>query len=252
MLDFLEDLSQSILNLVERVAKALEWKLLILAVLIPLIVVVCCIAYHLIGSFALSRIAKRQGARRRIVVLCWLPFVRYFAIGKLAERCDARCGKQIGNWSKLATCVGMPLMLVASLLFWVALTLLFAAGMLLSMICMMDSFYGDQGFLIQVFEVISAVVWVLLYLVAMLLGGRSYLILIIPLLLAVICAVLCVVLGVFPLCISYVCYAKILRGYFRSPQLGVWIAASVVLGLFPIALLVASFKEPLPAVAYDV
>ena len=64
-------------------------------------IVLCCVllallALLLIGgvvgyvlqSVALCKIAKRYGAGKKLRTKACLPFVRYFAIGKMAERCD--------------------------------------------------------------------------------------------------------------------------------------------------------------------
>ena len=48
----------------------------------------------------------------------------------------------------------------------------------------------------------------------------------------------------------YVCYAKILREHFKSPWRWVLVVISVLLRIFPITLLIASLRTPLPAVAY--
>ncbi len=252
MLDLLEDLSQALIDIIGDVIESLGWKGPIFGVLILLAFSACVVISHLLGSYALSRIAKGQGARRKMEVLCWVPFFRYYAVGKLSERCDARRGKEFGPWSKLAIRVGIPVMLVAGLLFWMALILFVGFMTFLFLLFFMESVDLGEGFFAEVARGIALVFVAIVFLLASLLSDFSYLLIIVPIILAVLCAVLSVVLGAVGLAISYVCYAKILREYFRSPALGVLIAVSAVLGLFPITLLIASFREPLPAVAYNV
>ena len=251
MLDHLEELSQNILSVIEDVVAEQKWNVLIL-LLIPLGIGASAVAGHLMGSYALARIAKKQGASRKMTLLCWIPFLRYFAIGKLSERCDARRGKQGGPWSKNAAYVGMPVMLVAGLLFWATLLLFFIVVITLSLLILMETIDLGNDALATVVRVIAFAVVAVVYVAAMLMSEYSYLLIIVPILVTVLCGVLSAVIGAVGLAISYVCYAKILREYFRTPTLGVLMAVSAVLGLFPITLLVASFREPLPAVAYDV
>ena len=252
MLDWLEEFTQNIMYAVEDAVAGQKWGVLILVLLVPPVVSACAVIGHVLSSLALSRIAKGQGARRKMVVLCWVPFFRYYAVGKLSERCDARRGKEFGPWSKLATSVCIPVMLVAGLLFWMALILFVGFMTFLFLLFFMESVDLGEGFFAEVARGIALVFVAIVFLLASLLSDFSYLLIIVPIILAVLCAVLSVVLGAVGLAISYVCYAKILREYFRSPALGVLIAVSAVLGLFPITLLIASFREPLPAVAYDV
>ncbi len=250
MLNVLEDWSLGISDALGDIITSLGWTAPILVAVIFLAVSAGVVIGHVLGSLALSRIAQKQGASRKMTVLCWMPFLRYFAIGKLAERCDARRGKKPDPWGRLAARVGFPVMLVASLLFWATLVLFLAIGMLLSLLSLMETVDLGDGALAGVVRVIAFVFVAALYVASMVLSEYSYLLIIVPVLVMGLCAVLSAVLGAVGLAISYVCYAKILREYFPSPVLGVLIAVSAVFGLFPITLLVASFKAPLPAVAY--
>lgn len=252
MIDHLEKLSQNIMSVIEDIVAEQKWGVLTLLMLIPLAIGASAVVGHLMGSYALARIAKKQGAGHKMVFLCWVPFLRYFAIGKLSERCDARRGKEIASWNKLTAYVGMPLMLAASLLFWIVIVMCVALLLGVTAIAVVDAWSQNLGQVPKVFEYAATVFVLGLYLLATLVGGQTDLLFLIPLLGIVLCAVLSAVIGAVGLAISYVCYAKILREYFRSPALGVLIAVSAVLGVFPITLLVASFREPLPAVAYEV
>ena len=53
---------------------------------ILLVLVLGGLVGYVLQSVALTRIAKKMGAWRNIRIMACLPFVRYFAIGKLAER----------------------------------------------------------------------------------------------------------------------------------------------------------------------
>lgn len=228
---------------------AQQISLLLLGVLAMLISLgVTVIVRYVLTSMGLARIARMHGARRRIVRLSWIPFARYYTVGMLAERCDARRGKQIRLQGKTVAAVGISHMPIVTLLCVAALALIVVSVVILLLVLLIDKVDLYIGSVPGILQIILTVLGVML--VAFVLLVPSIFIILLPLL-GVVCALLACLLAVAPTVLSYVCYAKMLREHFPAPVRGVLTAVSVLLGLFPITLLIASYKEPLPAAAYD-
>ena len=83
---------------------------------ILLVLVLCGLVGYVLQSVALTRIAKKMGAWRNICIMACLPFVRYFAIGKLAERGDAVLNTQKRRlWGRILLiggCILIPLTVI--------------------------------------------------------------------------------------------------------------------------------------------
>ncbi len=96
------------------------------------------LVFYIMYSLGLHRMAKQLDACHP--VLAWLPFAQYFAIGKIAERCDERRGITSKAWGKIlliCSIGGMAAVLVLSVLAagcYLAMALLGIIGMIGAML----------------------------------------------------------------------------------------------------------------------
>lgn len=191
---------------------------------------------YVLTSFALARIAEREGAQRKVVRRAWIPFVRYGTLGMLTERCDARRGKEIRLRSRAVTVTGWATMPLAVVLYVVGSVMLFVPliTLLISVTPALDQIATSIENLLDLlgYDLLAIIIILLMMPVGELLRSAAG------------------VLFLPSTVLFYVCYAKILREHFKSPWRWMLVAISVLIGIFPITLLIASLKQPLPAVAY--
>lgn len=191
---------------------------------------------YVLTSFALARIAKREGAQQKVVRRAWIPFARYDTLGRLTERCDARRGKEIKLRTRAVTVTGWATMPLAAALYVVGSVMLFVPllFLLISITPALDPIATSVENLLDVlgYDLLAVIIILLMMPVGELLRGAAG------------------ALALPSTVLFYVCYAKILREHFKSPLRWVLVVISVLLRIFPITLLIASLKTPLPAVAY--
>lgn len=191
---------------------------------------------YVLTSFALARIAKREGAQQKVVRRAWIPFARYDTLGRLTERCDARRGKEIKLRTRVVTVTGWATMPLAAALYVVGSVMLFVPllFLLISITPALDPIAEAVENLLGMLEndLLAVIIILLMMPVGELLRSAAG------------------VLALPSTVLFYVCYAKILREHFKSPWRWVLVVISVLLRIFPITLLIASLKTPLPAAAY--
>ena len=191
---------------------------------------------YVLTSIALARIAKREGAQQKVVRRAWIPFARYDTLGRLTERCDARRGKEIKLRTRAVTVTGWVTMPLAAVLYVVGSVMLFVPllFLLISITPALDPIATSVENLLGVlgYDLLAVIIILLMLPVGELLRGAAG------------------ALALPSTVLFYVCYAKILREHFKSPWRWVLVVISVLLRIFPITLLIASLKTPLPAVAY--
>ena len=191
---------------------------------------------YVLTSFALARIAKREGAQQKVVRRAWIPFARYDTLGRLTERCDARRGKEIKLRTRAVTVTGWATMPLAAALYVVGSVMLFVPllFLLISITPALDPIATSVENLLDVlgYDLLAVIIILLMMPVGELLRGAAG------------------ALALPSTVLFYVCYAKILREHFKSPWRWVLVVISVLLRIFPITLLIASLKTPLPAAAY--
>ncbi len=191
---------------------------------------------YVLTSIALARIAKREGAQQKVVRRAWIPFARYDTLGRLTERCDARRGKEIKLRTRAVTVTGWATMPLAAALYVVGSVMLFVPllFLLISITPALDPIATSVENLLDVlgYDLLAVIIILLMMPVGELLRGAAG------------------ALALPSTVLFYVCYAKILREHFKSPWRWVLVVISVLLRIFPITLLIASLRTPLPAVAY--
>lgn len=191
---------------------------------------------YVLTSFALARIAKREGAQQKVVRRAWIPFARYDTLGRLTERCDARRGKEIKLRTRAVTVTGWATMPLAAVLYVVGSVMLFVPllFLLISITPALDPIATSVENLLDVlgYDLLAVIIILLMMPVGELLRRAAG------------------ALALPSTVLFYVCYAKILREHFKSPWRWVLVVISVLLRIFPITLLIASLKTPLPAAAY--
>lgn len=200
--------------------------------------VFCGIVGYVLGSVALVRISKRQGAWRNIRIMACLPFVRYFAIGKLAERGDAVLNTQKRRlWGRLllaVCCISIPFMVAALLIaaFGLIGTQFFAMAE-----ASLEAFENDY---VHVLVIIIFLPLVLLYLLAY--EWYTLLMVVLPFV-----GIACLLLGTVVLAViralSGTCYYKILRTVYAQKAALLLTIIGAVTGLTPIVLFIASLKK---------
>ena len=228
---------------------------LIIVLGILAIILASCVfwlASYVFGSIALAKIAKKQGAWRNIRTMACLPFARYFAIGKLAERSDVVYGIQGKRrlWGRIlliCCCVLIPITVVILVIGIIGLpgTQLFAM--------LVESWdralSGADSRVVTILASLAYVLVVLIALPAMLLdmiapGLFAFIMVALP-----IAGAVCLLVGVVLLAILRtlcgVCYYKVLRSYFESKVATVLTVIGAVTGLTAIILFVASRKKAL-------
>lgn len=220
----------------------------ILAVI--LLTCLCAIAGYVLQTIALTKIAKQQGAWRNIRIMACLPFTRYFAIGKLAERSDAM--QQIDSkrrlWGRIlliTCCVAVPILIATLVLSVICLpgTQLFAM--------VVDNIGGGIGSsnskLVDALVLALYVLLILIYLPAILVNIIDYdllpfLMIVLPFVgLASLLVGMALLVLIRTLC--GICYYKVLRTHFESKTALILTVVGAVTGLSPIVLFVASVKK---------
>lgn len=202
---------------------------------------------YVLQSIALCKIAKQQGAWRRIRVMACLPFARYFTVGKIAERCDAVLGKEKRRlWGRLmciCCCVLIPLTAVVLILAAIGLPGLQLVVMISE--CGNDILSGAGSPVIETLLTVCFVLVVLpVFLIDLLSSETCLLLLIVMPILAIVCFVAgTVCLGVLRTLYG-ICYHKVLRMYYTQKTATVLSVVCAVTGLFPFALFVASRRNP--------
>lgn len=200
------------------------------------LVILALLIGYVLTSLALARIAKREGAQLKVVRRAWIPFARYDTLGKLSERCDARRGKELKLKSRAVTITGWATMPLAVVLYVVGSVMLFVPliTLLISVTPALDPIAESIENLLDTlgYDLLAVILILLMMPVGELLRCAAG------------------VLALPSTVLFYVCYAKILREHFKSPWCWVLVVISVLIGIFPITLLIASLKKPLPAKAY--
>lgn len=200
------------------------------------LVILALLIGYVLTSLALARIAKREGAQLKVVRRAWIPFARYDTLGKLSERCDARRGKELKLKSRAVTITGWATMPLAVVLYVVGSVMLFVPliTLLISVTPALDPIAASIENLLDTlgYDLLAVILILLMMPVGELLRCAAG------------------VLALPSTVLFYVCYAKILREHFKSPWCWVLVVISVLIGIFPITLLIASLKKPLPAKAY--
>ena len=224
-------------------------------------IVLCCVllallALLLIGgvvgyvlqSVALCKIAKRYGAGKKLRTKACLPFVRYFAIGKMAERCDVVSGAQKRRlWGRILVIVcsiAVPITAVLLILAWIGLP----GIQLLSILAeSADSITRDVD---GVLAVVLSVLYVLLLLpgiplmLLQIFSSDLYATLYVLLpFIGLVCLIVGTLLVAAIRALSGVCYYKILRGYFVSKSALLLTIGGAVTGWMPVVLFIASRKR---------
>lgn len=204
---------------------------------LQILLVLALLIGYVLTSLALARIAKREGAQQKVVRRAWIPFARYDTLGKLTERCDARRGKELRLKSRAVTITGWATMPLAVALYVVGSVMLFVPliTLLISITPALDPIATSIENLLDVlgYDLLAVIIILLMMPVGELLRSAAG------------------VLALPSTVLFYVCYAKILREHFKSPWCWALVVISVLFGIFPITLLIASLKKPLPAVAYS-
>ncbi len=219
------------------------------ALAVMLATCICGLVGYVLQSVALARIAKQQGAWRNIRIMAWLPFCRYFSVGKLAERCDVmqNCEKRRlwGRILLISCCVLIPIVIVALIVAALSLpgTQLFAL-----LIESGGDVIGDSDSkLVNALILMVYVLFVLIALPIILFTLISYELFAFVLVALPIAGIVCLLFGVAILAIirtlGGVCYLKVLREYFESRTALILTVIGQVTGLMPVVLLVASLKK---------
>lgn len=214
-----------------------------------LLVLACGIAGYALQSVALCRIAKKQGAWRNIRTMACLPFARYFALGKIAERCDViQNSEKRRLWGKrvlIVCCLIVPL-IIALLL--VAVIGIFGTQLLIMIGENQNSI--TRGIDSDVLRFVINVVDVFLCIIALpalllnAFANELFTFLMVSLPFA---GFLCLLLGMA--CTAVVrtlcgkCYYRILCTYYGDTTSIVWTVVGALMGWTPIVLFAASLKK---------
>lgn len=205
---------------------------------------------YVLQSVALVGIAKKHGAWRNIRIMACLPFARYFAIGKLAERCDAMGSERQkpylwGRILLIVCCLSIPVTAVALVLAAIGLPGTQLAVMFTES---MDALFGTQDSLaLSILVGVIVVVIILNLLPLLLLNGMidgliPFVMIVLPFV-----GLVCLLVGVALLALTRtlcgICYSKVLRTYFSSKTATVLAVVGAVSGLSPIILLVARCRN---------
>ena len=205
---------------------------------VALLILLSGLIGYVVQSMALTRLAKKMGAWRNIRIMACLPFVRYFSIGKLAERSDAVLGNEKRRlWGKLlliVCCFSIPFMIAALLIaaFGLVGTQTFA---------MVDRVIDmSHNELVYILALIVLLPFVLLNLVAY--EWYAFMMVTLP-----IAGILCLILGVALLAwvrtLCGMCYYRVLRTVYAQKTALILTVIGAVTGLSPIVLFVASLQK---------
>ena len=244
--EFFEDVSSLIADLIENLEQSDLIFLLSVCVTVPLLCALAGIVGYVLQGIALGKIAKGQGAVKVISRLVWVPYARYYAIGKLGERCEARRAKHARVRGKPMVAICTPLSVLAAICAVASFVLIVLPLLLLLLIRLLDS-DGLPGIL----QIIAYVFVFAIFLVAFAVEDGALLLLGLCFMLGILLLVASLALSLAARIPQYVCFAKILREYFEPPTCHLLTVLSVLLGAFPITLLIASFRQPVPAAAYQ-
>lgn len=207
----------------------------------------CGVIGYVLQSVALCKIAKRYGAGKKLRTKACLPFVRYFAIGKMAERCDVVSGTQKRRlWGRI-------LVITCSIMVPIAVLMLILGGL---------GFFGTQFFAMLTessgaimddadgaIGVVTVVLFVLCLLPAIPLllllwfetETLALLMVVLPFI-GLVCLLVGALLVAVIRTLSGVCYYKMLRGYFPDKSALLLIIGGAVTGWTPVVLFLASRK----------
>ena len=203
---------------------------------------------YVLQSVALCRIAKRYGAGKRLRTKACLPFVRYFAIGKMAERCDVVSGAQKRRlWGRILVivcCILIPIAVVSLLLGGIGL---FGTQVFAMLTESSGSILDDAD---GVMEIVTGVLYILLLLpsvpLLLLLWFRTETLALLMVVLPFI-GLVCLLVGALLVAVirtlSGVCYYKMLRGYFVPKSALLLTVGGAVTGWTPVVLFIASRKR---------
>lgn len=205
---------------------------------ILLVLVLGGLVGYVLQSVAITKIAKKMGAWRNIRIMACLPFVRYFAIGKLAERGDAVLNTQKRRlWGRLllaVCCISIPFMVAALL---IAAFGLIGTQMFAMVNTTLEMAHND---LVYILAFIVFLPFILFYLVAY--EWYALMMVILP-----IAGILCLISGVALIAwvrvLCGTCYYKVLRTVYAQKTALILTIIGAVTGLSPIVLFVASLKK---------
>ena len=208
----------------------------------------CGVIGYVLQSVALYKIAKRYGAGKQLRTKACLPFVRYFAIGKMAERCDVVSGAQKRRlWGRI-------LVITCSIMVPIAVLMLILGGL---------GFFGTQFFAMLsessgsifddangVVEIVTGVLYILFlvpalpFLLLLLFETETFALLMVVLpFIGLACLLVGTLLVAAVRTLSGVCYYKILRGYFPDKSALLLTVGGAVTGWTPVVLFIASRKK---------
>lgn len=203
---------------------------------------------YVLQSVALCKIAKRYGAGKKLRIKACFPFLRYFAIGKMAERCD------VVQESSKRLLWGRILVITCSIMVPIAVLSLVLGGL---------GFFGTQFFAMLteslgsifddadgVMEIVAVVLFILFLLpsipLLLLLWFESETFALLMVVLPFV-GLACLLVGTLLVAViralSGVCYYKILRGYFVSKSALLLTIGGAVTGWMPVVLFIASRKR---------
>ena len=207
----------------------------------------CGVIGYVLQSVALCKIAKRYGAGKQLRTKACLPFVRYFAIGKMAERCDVVDGTEKRRlWGRI-------LVITCSIMVPIAVLMLILGGL---------GFFGTQFFAMLTessgslgdadggMEIVTVVLYILLLLpsvpLLLLLWFKTetfaLLMVVLPFV-GLVCLLVGALLVAVIRTLSGVCYYKMLRGYFVPKSALLLTIGGAVTGWTPVVLFIASRKK---------
>ena len=208
----------------------------------------CGVIGYVLQSVALCKIAKRYGAGKQLRTKACLPFVRYFAIGKMAERCDVVSSAQKRRlWGRI-------LVITCSIMVPIAVLMLILGGL---------GFFGTQFFAMltessgSIFddadgavEIVTGVLYILFvvpalpFLLLLWFETETFALLMVVLpFIGLACLLVGTLLVTVIRTLSGVCYYKILRGYFPDKSALLLTVGGAVTGWTPVVLFIASRKK---------
>ena len=207
------------------------------------------IAGYVFGAIGVSKIAKKQGAWRNIRIMACFPFVRYFAVGKTAERCDvlqnAENRRLWGRRLLICSCILVPVAVIALIIAIVGIP-----GAQLFVMIAEDggSFLWDCD--VKLVNVVMLILYVLLVVIALpviLLALVAEEMFSLVFVLAPFAGILGLLVGIALVAIirtqSGKCYYKMLRTVYAEKTAMILTVAGALTGLSPFVLFAASVKK---------
>ena len=204
---------------------------------------------YVLQSVAIAKIAKKQGAWRNIRVMACLPFVRYFAIGKTAERYDAiQVTEKRRLWGRILLilcCILIPVAVISLIVAFVGLP-----GVQMFVALMEDGgsfLYDSNSTLVNAIMLILYIILVVIAIPLLLLAAFFEELAALVLVVLPIVGLGALLIGLTALiaarALSGTCYYKILRGHFAQKAALALTLVGAITGWTPVILFVASLKK---------